>query len=296
MQLFSSILPDLSGSKREILRHNVGSTKRICTFNSSTTSMNQPSETLARYERFGWDYEFLNELDPAETEWYLTYARRVSAPVIELACGSGRLLIELAREGVLVWGLDLSPGMLELARHRLASESVATQSRVSLVQADMTCFYLNHRIGLAVIADNSFREATSAERQRAALACIRRHLTKDGWLLMALREYERAALSTIPKASSWSDPVTAPNSGDVVSRRVETSLSEDGSRLRSILRYRAFDQAGIEYEQSFVTESPLMSREDYVILLENCGYSVLEAVSVWDGTGRKKLRLVCRAS
>ena len=52
-------------------------------------------------------------------EFYLELAREAPGPTLELGCGSGRLVIPLAREGIEVTGLDLSEWMLEVG-HKAA--------------------------------------------------------------------------------------------------------------------------------------------------------------------------------
>ncbi len=42
-----------------------------------------------------WEYDQRNKLEAAEFEWYLKYARSVGEPILELACGTGRLTIPL---------------------------------------------------------------------------------------------------------------------------------------------------------------------------------------------------------
>ncbi len=52
-----------------------------------------------RYELFGWDYEYRNPLIKEEVAWYREFALQSGGPILELACGTGRLLVSLAREG-----------------------------------------------------------------------------------------------------------------------------------------------------------------------------------------------------
>ncbi len=54
---------------------------------------------LKRYELFGWDYEHHSPLSKREVAWYKRFAHRIGGPVLELACGTGRLLILIAKEG-----------------------------------------------------------------------------------------------------------------------------------------------------------------------------------------------------
>ena len=62
--------------------------------------------------RDGRHYDALNSFLVADIPFYLEEARNAGRPVLELACGTGRLTIPIAQSGVEIVGLDLSPSML----------------------------------------------------------------------------------------------------------------------------------------------------------------------------------------
>ncbi len=92
---------------------------------------------------YDWSYGDREEDIP----FYVSLARECGSPVLEVACGTGRVLIPLAREGFEVVGLDFSEHMLAIAREKLEKESPEVRSRVSLVQADMREFDLGKARG-----------------------------------------------------------------------------------------------------------------------------------------------------
>src|SRR5581483_11726966 len=57
--------------------------------------------------------------------------------VLEIACGSGRVLVPLVRAGKRVVGLDASPHMLALTRQKLEAAGPEVAARARLVQGDM---------------------------------------------------------------------------------------------------------------------------------------------------------------
>jgi SAM-dependent methyltransferase len=81
-----------------------------------------------------------------EIDWLLEQLEPSGAPVLEPGCGSGRMLVALARRGVESVGIDLSPAMVALARSRLT----AFPGSHSVLQADMTAFDLGHQFGGAI--------------------------------------------------------------------------------------------------------------------------------------------------
>jgi len=119
---------------------------------------------------------------PGDVEFFVRLAREAHAaglPVLELACGTGRVAVPIAREGVAIVGLDASPAMLARAREKAAGLSSARW-----VDGDMRDFDLPERFGLVAIPFRSFQHLLTVDDQLACLACIRRHLAPGGRLVI----------------------------------------------------------------------------------------------------------------
>lgn len=121
-------------------------------------------------------YDALMPIGPSPVEHYCDLARRADGDVLELACGSGQLLVPLAATGRHVTGLDNSIPMLDAARSRADAAKV----RVELEHGDMRSFALGRHFALIVIARNSLLHFESAEDLIGTLATARAHLAPDG--------------------------------------------------------------------------------------------------------------------
>lgn len=231
------------------------------------------STNLKRYELFGWDYEFLNPLTEKEIAWYVKHARRVGGPVLEIACGSGRLLAAIAEAGYDVEGIDLSAGMVKLASERISRLRPEITTRVKLHNADMTDFNLDRLFGLVVIADNSFCELGTREQRLSCLGCVYRHLRSDGKLMVTVRRFKPSEFAGDKRVSGWSEQIHHPVTQDLVRRKVETELMEDGRRMRSTYSYVITHKDGSEVIEEFVSEAPVMLTEDYLALFAEAGFS-----------------------
>ena len=167
---------------------------------------------------------------PGEINFYVGMANEVKekgGSILEIGCGTGRVALRLALEGIPVTGLDLSPEMLESARQK--SQGV---SKVRWVEGDMKDFDLRERFDLIVIPGHSFQFMLTPSEQIGCLKCIQRHMKNDGKLVVHLNhddpswlgglareegndfqlawEYHQGSLkSSIRKLNAWSyDPVT----------------------------------------------------------------------------------------
>ncbi len=132
---------------------------------------------------------------PGEIDFYQQLAaqtRSSGESVLEVACGTGRVAIRLAQDGVHVTGIDRSTAMLDVARGKSA-----TMPNVRWVQADMRSFDLGTAFGLVIIPGHSFQHMLTPADQVACLACIRQHLIADGVLVIHLDHQDIAWLGEL---------------------------------------------------------------------------------------------------
>lgn len=122
----------------------------------------------------------------ADVTFWVDAAHASGGPVLELGCGTGRILLPTARAGIGITGLDNSQRMLGVLRQRLAAESAETQARVRLVEGDMRCFDLGEAFALITMPFRPFQHLLAVEDQVACLTSVRRHLRQDGRLILDL--------------------------------------------------------------------------------------------------------------
>jgi ubiquinone/menaquinone biosynthesis C-methylase UbiE len=137
-------------------------------------------ESLARF------YDLVHSSLTADRDYILELAERLGGPVLELGCGTGRLLIPLARTGHAVTGVDNSPAMLNLARRRLEQELPEVKTRVELVEADMKSLNLKkkeHHFALVLLPYNTLLHFQEDEISQL-LRRISRYIQKKGYIFI----------------------------------------------------------------------------------------------------------------
>jgi SAM-dependent methyltransferase len=115
----------------------------------------------------------------ADIEFYVAAARSARGSVLELACGTGRVMIPCLEAGADVDGLDLRPEMLEALRRKAGAKGLAPR----LVVGDMRDFTLPRRYALITIPFRAFLHLMTTDDQIRALRRIRDHLAPGGALL-----------------------------------------------------------------------------------------------------------------
>ena len=186
----------------------------------------------------------------ADLPLYLELARAEGGRVLELACGTGRVLVPLAEAGNRVVGLDASPHMLALAREKLAAAGPAAAARARLVQGDMRCFELGDEDGapfdLAIIAVKSFGYLVDRADQQRALAAVAAHLRPGGLLALDLLNPTPAWLLEPPGSLRQDLVQRVPERGVTVARTeavVRTDLAAQVRVIRSAYEVVADDGA-----------------------------------------------------
>ena len=130
-------------------------------------------EATARF--YDAAYDRSAQLDGRDLAFYRELAQQGGGPVLELGCGTGRVLLEIAKDGFPCTGLDASQHMLG----RLRAKS--TFPNLRLVHAPMQAFDLpGERFGLIFSAFRAFQHLYTVEDQLACLDCARRHLAPGG--------------------------------------------------------------------------------------------------------------------
>jgi SAM-dependent methyltransferase len=115
-----------------------------------------------------------------DVAFYVDEAKATRGPVLELGCGTGRVLLPTARAGCTITGVDASSAMLARCRAALAAEPAAVQGRVTLHQHDIRDFDLRATYALITAPFRVFQHLTTIDDQLRALATIRRHLKPGG--------------------------------------------------------------------------------------------------------------------
>jgi SAM-dependent methyltransferase len=207
-------------------------------------------------------------------------------PLLELGCGTGRVLIPLAEEGFEVTGLDLSPEMLGACRNKLEACNASVRERVTLVEGDMSDFHLGRDFAAVICPFGSFHHLRTLGAQEASLACCRAHLRPQGLLVLDL--YNPSAL-----APTDQDPEAL---GEVI---VEVTESADGRTVRRWLSACVYDEsAGCnECELTYEVVEPhgaahllhetfplrLISHDEVERLLDERGFRI---IATYGGTDR----------
>jgi len=128
----------------------------------------------------GRHYDLQFKDHTCDIPFYLRQVRKYGEPVLELACGTGRMAIPLAEEGFQVVGLDVSTSMLSEARRKAVERKV----QIEWVEADCRSFRLNRKFKLILFPFTTIALLHDLESVEACLACVSNHLRDGGAFIL----------------------------------------------------------------------------------------------------------------
>jgi len=115
----------------------------------------------------------------SEINWYLEKVKTYGGPVLDLACGTGRIALLLLQQGYKVWCIDDSEGMLTLFQKKLQNEPVDVQERLTIQKKKMSDFHLTRKFKSIICVDAFFHNLTVKE-EIDCLLCVAAHLNPEG--------------------------------------------------------------------------------------------------------------------
>lgn len=217
--------------------------------------------------------------------FFVSRARDAGGPVLELACGTGRVSIPLAEAGFEVYGVDLSREMLEQleAKRRRLPEDV--RQRLHIFHGDMCYFDFGRQFRLIIIPFRAFQALVTDEQQQECLACVRRHLAPGGQFIL---DVFRPCPGVLDR--SWE----APEEVDL-----ECDDPETGCHLkRSAIRRRIDVERQVIYPELIYYVTHPDGRQERLVellemkyyyedqmrrLLQGNGFRVVEEMGYYDG-------------
>jgi SAM-dependent methyltransferase len=218
---------------------------------------------------------------PGEIVFYSQLAqstKAISEGVLEVACGTGRVARQLARLGVDITGLDLSPELLGVAR-----EKSAEVQNIHWAVGDMRSFNLGQSFGLVIIPGHAFQFMLTPDDQVSCLECIKRHLSPEGVLVVHLDHQDVNWLGSLPNQatgtfSEWRE-LKHPSTGRTIRTANEWAFEPSTQTATVTTVWEEIESGGVVIQRWQREPMPLhcVFRFEMEHLLKRTGYKI-EAV------------------
>lgn len=236
---------------------------------------------MSEFDAFARFYDLEHGDYTEDIPLYLNYAERTGSPLLEIGCGTGRLLLPLAHAGFHVVGVDSSPTMLSAASNRVRQAGL--EDRISLVQADARTLKLGRTFAMAFIGLNSLMHFTSKEDQVAVLRSVRRHLSPGGLFIVDLFNPEVSLDRDLDGQliHEWTRP--NPEGEGIVVKLSSRRPDEDADQVLLVTWfYQVIDPHGIARWTVLPYRIHYFYRPEIDLLLERAGFQIERVYGSYD--------------
>ena len=227
-------------------------------------------------------YYDLNPDTPKDIPFFKSLIPSADARVLELGCGTGRVLLPLAEVCGYIHGLDLSEAMIAVCRKKLTAAGIpATKARVEF--ADISNFALNEKFDLILAPYRVFQSLEMDTAVGGLFDCVRHHLAHDGICILNVfnpkrdRDTLRREWCTDTEQLNWQ---VSTEDGRVTCHDRRPRIDVDKLVLYPELIYRRYHAETLVDEAVLKIAMRCYYPEEFVQLIESHGFRVLNR---WGG-------------
>jgi SAM-dependent methyltransferase len=214
------------------------------------------------------------------------YRQRTSSSMrmLELGCGTGRVLVPLAARCASIHGLDGSAAMLDRCRAKIQA---ARLTNANITLADITDFDLENRFDLIIAPFRVMQNLDSDEQIAGLFACISQHLAERGTCILNVfnPRYDRATMLW-----HWQRPYEDPGDQAVMPDGTVVRHCEYRKRIQAdplVIYPELIFRAYRDGELIDTTVLPIAMRcwypDEFRALIQDAGFRIVNAWGGYDG-------------
>lgn len=241
--------------------------------------------------RDGRHYDQLFGQAEQDLPFWIVQAERYGGPILELACGTGRICIPLAKQGFEVAGMDHSAAMLNEARAKASAAGVS----VEWIQSDMRDFDLGRGFSLILLPANALCHLLNLESFEGCMSAVQRHLQPDGRFIVDVFVPRMELLLDKPGErfpfAEYDDP---DGRGKIVV--TESYVYEPDSQIKKVTTFHSIPGEAVEMAGRL--DMRMYFPQELDALLKYNGFEIVERFGNYDETpfdsSAEKQLIVCR--
>lgn len=194
--------------------------------------------TVARY------YDAENTDKDDDIALYLELAEQYGDPIMDIGCGTGRVMVPLAQQGYTVHGIDNNETMLERAE-RYRSASPTLKQNMVLHHGDVLTFELTGQFKLMLLTYNALMHFRTQPEQIQLLKRLRQWTAEDGLMVLDLPNAGEVFATQETDALMFERSFLEPESGHVVMQQSYSYLDRVTQLLHVTWIYDEIDGDGV---------------------------------------------------
>jgi SAM-dependent methyltransferase len=225
-----------------------------------------------------FDDEYASKKDLVDAPFYIALAKENGGPVLEIACGTGRILLPTARQGITIHGVDNSVPMLKILRQHILLETSDIQKRIAVFEGDMRTFRGAQKYNLVTIPFRPMQHMYTLDDQIAALKTAAFHLDRNGILAFdVFYPNWEAMVSDIGKETLELEWPLRGSPGQIVRRfRIKNSVDMINQNFTATFFFRTFDGDKLIHEETEPLKMSFYTYPQCLALFKLAGLKIVE--------------------
>jgi ubiquinone/menaquinone biosynthesis C-methylase UbiE len=232
--------------------------------------------TNPTYEYYGMMAEFWDLFRGDTSTWddrffYLDVVKKYGQPVLDVGCGTGRILLDFMQQGIDIDGVDNSPEMLA----RLHQKAEKLELHPTVYQQEMTELSLPRKYQAILVPSSSFQLLLDASLPPIAIALFYEHLLPGGVLAMPFMTLWK---QENPLENEFTREVVRPEDNATVRRWQYSRFDPETDLEHTIDRYEIVRDGKViaseEHHQSPATRS--YTQEQAIVLYQEAGFKDIQ--------------------
>lgn len=234
--------------------------------------------TTPSYEYYGMLAEFWDLFRGDTSTWddrffFLDVVKKYGQPVLDVGCGTGRILLDFMQQGIAIDGVDNSPDMLALLKQKAEKLNL----NPTVYQQEMDKLDLPRKYQTILVPSSSFQLLLDEKLPPVAILRFYEHLLPGGVLAMPFMTLWKEG---DPLESEFTREVVRPEDGATIRRWSYTRFDPATDFEHAIDRYEILRDGNVialeEHNQSPATRS--YTQEQAVALYEKAGFKDIQVL------------------
>lgn len=240
--------------------------------------MTQFYDTIARF----YDAENLDMTD--DLAFYSELAAEYGEPILDVGCGTGRVMLHLAQEGYQCVGVDTSPQMLARGKRKVEALGADVVELARFVEGDIATYSAPNTYNMILLPYHAFMHFQEQEQQLAILHQLKTNLAEDGIIVFDLPNAGEAFSTQDDHTISLERTFIEPETGHLVMQQSVSQLDRAAQLLYITWIYDEVTSDGTVKR----TVAPLVLRYVFLselkLLLAASGLELFEVHGDYDGS------------
>lgn len=202
-------------------------------------------------------------------------------PILDVGCGTGRVMLHLAQEGHYCVGVDTSPQMLERARQK-SIMLPDLENKIKFVEGDIATYISDQPFQMILLPYHTFMHFQDQDEQLQVLAQLSDNLVEGGVMIFDLANAGEAFSTQDDHAIALERTFIEPQTGHIVMQQSVSTLDRVTQQLEITWIYDEIHKDGTVHR----TVAPLLLRyvffSEMKLLLAATGLQLVEVYGDYD--------------